>query len=79
MTKDKSNTPKGRYNTRSSKKKDEKKNYKKGESSDSSSSEDSDYSSSDERNEMMDEKEYKKFLSKIFPSRHMKKQMSVLD
>tara|TARA_B100001059_G_scaffold232357_1_gene270004 strand:+ start:14658 stop:16796 length:2139 start_codon:yes stop_codon:yes gene_type:complete len=79
MTKDKSNTPKGRYNTRSSKKKDDKKNYKKGDSSDSSSSEESDYSSSDERHDGMDEKEYKKFLSKLFPSSHMKKQLAMMD
>lgn len=77
MPKDKQKSPKSSYNLRSRKKKDDKRNYKKGDSSDSSSSEDSDYSSDD--GQFMDEKEYTKFLSKMFPSKHMKSKLAEME
>jgi len=70
------NSSKNRYNLRKRKQELEKEK-KKNESSDSES--DSNYSDSDSEQETMNHDEYQKFLSKIFPSKHMSSKISELD
>ena len=78
--KDMSDSPKiGNYKLRSRKKKNKELEKKKGEDSDSDSDSSSDYNPGDEENPEMDNREFQKFIQKIFPSKNGKERLKQLD
>ena len=78
--KDMSDSPKiGNYKLRSRKKKNKELEKKKAENSDSESDSSSDYNPGDEESPEMDNREFQKFIQKIFPSKGGKERLKQLD
>ena len=65
-----------KYNLRSRKKDEEKRKHRSAESSDD---DDSEWEESMELDQSYDQKEYKKFLHKLFPSKALKKEIEEME